>query len=218
MGPLKIGGIYGAIAAFVAVMVSFRFLYLDPASVADWVLAIWESFAWILVLTVQLFLAILAALQVRPVQREPDVPYRSLLLRDCTLAATVVAAMIGVALLFAVALQATVFAGPMRDYAREASPQVASYFNEQRQEIREEREERGESREEVNDLPPPANAESVEAGLQPPVLNDLGRSLFNLVMRALLLGGLGALVGILRGRSVPADATSDGTPQKSADP
>lgn len=217
MGPLKIGGIYGAIAAFVTVVVSFRFLYLDPASVADWVLAIFESFAWILVVTAQLFLAILAAVQVRPVLREPGVPYRSLLLRDCTLAATVVAVLIGISLLLSVALQATVFAGTMRDYAREASPEITSYFNEQRQEIREEREERGESREEVNDLPPLASAESVEAGLQPPVLNDLGRSLFNLVMRALLLGGLGAVVGILRGRSVPADATSDGTLQKSGD-
>ncbi len=201
MGPLKIGGIYGLIAASITVVISFHFLYLNPEGISDWILAVTDSFGWIIALTVQLFLAIAAALGVRPTWREPGVPYRSELLRDCTLAATVVAVIVGAALFFTVALQATVFAGPIRDYAGQAAPEIASYFNEERQDIREGREERGESQEEINDLPPPASAEAVEAGLQPPALNDLGRSLFNLVMRALFLGGIGAVIGILRGRS-----------------
>ena len=215
MGPLKIGGIYGVIAALITAFISFRFLYLDPSNTPDWILAVTDSFGWIVALTVQLFLAIVAAIGVRPTWREPGVPYRSELLRDCTLAATVVAVIVGVVLFLSVALQATVFAGSMRDYASEASPEIASYFNEQRQDIREGREERGESQEEINDLPPPASAEAVEAGLQPPTLNDLGRSLFNLVMRALFLGGIGAVIGILRGRS--NSMPNGGTTQKSAE-
>ena len=41
--------------------------------------------------------------------------------------------------------------------------------------------------------------EEVEERLQPPALRDLGRSMANLVLRAILLGAAGALVGILRG-------------------
>lgn len=212
MGPLRIGSIYGFIAALVTLVVAFRFLYLDPSSMPDWVLAATDSFGWIIALTAQLFLAIAAAIGVRPTWREPGVPYRSELLRDCTLASTVVAVIVGVALLLTVALQATVFAGAMRDYAREAAPPITSYFNEQRQDIREGREERGESQEEIDDLPPRASVEAVEEGLQPPVLNDLGRSLFNLVMRALILGGIGAMIGILRGRSNPTPDDEGGEP------
>ncbi|MCA1687839.1 MAG: hypothetical protein LC714_04445, partial [Actinobacteria bacterium] len=40
----------------------------------------------------------------------------------------------------------------------------------------------------------------VESSLQPPTLRDLGRSIANLVLRAILLGSLGAAVGALRGR------------------
>ena len=50
---------------------------------------------------------------------------------------------------------------------------------------------------------PPAlpTLEQVQANLQPPALRDLGRSIFNFVLRSLLLGFAGALVGLLRGSS-----------------
>lgn len=186
MAPLRAGVIYGLIAALVTAVISFRFLYLDPAASADWVLAASETFFPQLAAATQLFLALLAAIQARPVHLEPDVPYRSILLRDCTLAATVVAVIVGVTLLIIGALQATVFADAMRDYARDAAPSIVSYVNE--------------SREEVSEPPPPATVEQVANSLQPPALNDLGRSIFNLVLRALLFGLVGALVGLLRGR------------------
>ncbi len=186
MVPLRVGVIYGLIAALVTAVISFRFLYLDPAASADWVLAASETFFPQLAAATQLFLALLAAIQARPVHLEPDVPYRSILLRDCTLAATVVAVIVGVTLLIIGALQATVFADVMRDYARDAAPSIVSYVNE--------------SREELSEPPPPATVEQVANSLQPPALNDLGRSIFNLVLRALLFGLVGALVGLLRGR------------------
>lgn len=186
MAPLRVGVIYGLIAALVTAVISFRFLYLDPAASADWVLAASETFFPQLAAATQLFLALLAAIQARPVHLEPDVPYRSILLRDCTLAATVVAVIVGVTLLIIGALQATVFADVMRDYARDAAPSIVSYVNE--------------SREELSEPPPPATVEQVANSLQPPAINDLGRSIFNLVLRALLFGLVGALVGLLRGR------------------
>jgi hypothetical protein len=72
-------------------------------------------------------------------------------------------------------------------------------------EIRQERKERGASPEKVRDLPPPAQLAEVEATLQPPSLRDLGRSIANLVLRAVLLGTVGVLVGALRGRPAPPD-------------
>jgi hypothetical protein len=152
-----------------------------------------------------LFLAILAALMVRPTRLDPGVPYRSLLLRDGALAATVVAFMVGITLFLTTALQATLLAGTARDYAREAAPKIVSYVNEVRTEIRQERKERGASPEKVRDLPPPAQLAEVEATLQPPGLRDLGRSMANFVLRAVLLGTVGALVGALRGRPAPPD-------------
>jgi len=113
------------------------------------------------------------------------VPYRSLLLRDCTLAATIVAVMVGVTLLIVTALSATLFADEIRDYARDAAPKIVAYN------------EKVAGR--ISDPPPIPSVQEVEAGLQPPVLRDLGRSMANLVLRALLLGTAGALVGILRG-------------------
>ena len=112
-------------------------------------------------------------------------PYRSLLLRDCTLAATAVAVMVGVTLLIVTALSATLFADEIREYARDAAPKIVAYN------------EKVASR--ISDPPPIPSVQEVEAGLQPPVLRDLGRSMANLVLRALLLGTAGALVGILRG-------------------
>ena len=56
--------------------------------------------------------------------------------------------------------------------------------------------------------------EEVEQRLQPPALRDLGRSLANIVLRALLLGAAGALVGILRSSSSPDDVGQEGTPEQ----
>ena len=197
MAPLRAGVIYGLIAALVTAVVSFRFLYLDPVASADWVLAVSETFFPQLAAAAQLFLALLAAIQVRPVRLDPDVPYRSILLRDCTLAATVVAVIVGVTLLMITALQATVFAGTIRDYARDAAPSIVSYVNE--------------SREELSEPPAPVTAEQVTNGLRPPTASDLGRSIFNLVLRALLLGLAGALVGFLRGRFGSSDVSNPET-------
>jgi len=128
------------------------------------------------------------------------VPYRSLLVRDGALAATVVAVMVGITLFLTTALQATVLAGASRDYAAAAAPKIVSYVNEVRTEIRQERKERGASPERIRDLPPPAQVAEVEATLQPPTLRDLGRSMANFVLRAVLLGTVGGLIGALRGR------------------
>src|SRR5215204_6140698 len=49
--------------------------------------------------------------RVRPTRLDPGVPYRSLLVRDGALAATVVAVMVGITLFLTTALQATVLAG-----------------------------------------------------------------------------------------------------------
>ena len=110
MGPLRIGFFYGVIAAVVAVVTDLRFLFLDPAVVPDWILAAIEGFRTQLALAAHLFLGILAALRVRPTRIDPDVPYRSLLLRDCALAATLVAVMVGFTLFVVTALNATLFA------------------------------------------------------------------------------------------------------------
>jgi hypothetical protein len=168
-----------------------------------------------LALALFLLLAILAALRVRPSRLDPGVPYRSLLLRDGALAATVVAAMVGVTLFLTTALQATLLSGTARDYAEEAAPKIVSYVNEVRTEIRQERKERGASPERVRDLPPPARVGAVEATLQPPTPRDLGRSMANFVLRAVLLGTVGGLVGVLRGRpSLPEGEKLNRTPRR----
>ena len=118
-------------------------------------------------------------------RNDPDVPYRSLLLRDCALASAIVAVMAGAALFVVTALSATLFTDEIRDYARDAAPSIVAYN------------EKVAGR--VSDPPPIPSVEEIEAGLQPPVLRDLGRSMANLVLRAILLGAAGALVGVLRG-------------------
>jgi len=117
------------------------------------------------------------------------------------LAATVVALVVGVVLAFTTLLQATVLADDMRAYARESAPKVVSYVNGVRDEIQQRRREEGQSPEEVNDVPPPAELAEVEESFGPPAPRDLGRSLANFVLRAVLLGTVGGLVGLLRGRS-----------------
>ena len=185
MGPLRAGFVYGTVAVVIALVVDLRFLLIDPEGIPDWILTVIEGYRTQLSLAAYLFLAILAALRVRPTRLEAGVPYRSLLLRDCVLAATVVAVMVGVTLFLLTALNATLFADEIRDYAREAAPSIVAYN------------EKVAGR--VSAPPPIPTVEEVETGLQPPVLRDLGRSMANIVLRALLLGAAGALVGVLRG-------------------
>lgn len=185
MGPLKTGFVYGLIAVCLTLAVGFRFLYLDPVSTPEWVLAAAETFLPLVAAAAQIFLGILAAIRVRPVNVDPAVPYRAILVRDCTLAAAVVAVMVGITLGLMTALHATVFADGLRTYAGDAAPRIAAYVNETGQELR--------------DPPPPTSAGQIERNLQPPALRDLGRSIFNLVLRAILIGALGAVVGLIRG-------------------
>jgi hypothetical protein len=199
-GPIGTGLRYGIVGVLVALASDLYFLFVDPSGTPGWILAVIAQYRTRLALALFLFLAILAALRVRPTRLDPGVPYRSLLLRDGALAATVVAVMVGITLFLTTGLQATVLAGAGRAYAAEAAPRIVSYVNEVRTEIRQEREERGASPERIRDLPPPARVSEVEATLQPPTLRDLGRSMANFILRAVLLGTAGALVGALRGR------------------
>jgi hypothetical protein len=205
LGPIRTGFAYGIVGVLVALCSDLYFLFVDPSETPGWMLAVIAQYRTRLALAIFLFLAILAALGVRPTRLDPGVPYRSLLLRDGALAATVVAVMVGITLFLTTALQATLLAGAARDYAREAAPKIVSYVNEVRTEIRQDRKERGASKEKIRDLPPPAKISAVEATLQPPTLRDLGRSIANFVLRAVLLGTVGGLVGVLRGRSGSAD-------------
>ena len=186
MGPLRIGFIYGIIAAIVALAADLRFVVIDPSALETWVLAAIETYRSSLALAACLFLGILAALRVRPRRLDPGVPYRSLLLRDGALAASVVAVMFGATVFLTTALQATLLADEVRAYAEGAAPRITAYVDELAQRL---------------DDPAPTTVEEVESGLQPPALRDLGRSITNFVLRAVLLGTLGGIVGLLRGRS-----------------
>ena len=199
-GPIRSGFRYGIAGVLVALVSDLYFVLVDPADTPGWVLAVIAQYRTRLALALFLLLAVLAALRVRPTRMDPGVPYRSLLLRDGALAATVVAVMVGITLFFTTALQATLLAGTAREYASQAAPKIVAYVNEVRVEIRQERIERDASPERVRDIPPPAQVSEVEATLQPPTLRDLGRSMANFVLRAVLLGTVGALVGALRGR------------------
>ena len=199
-GPIGTGFRYGIVGVLIALASDLYFLVIDPAGMPGWILAVIAQYRTRLALALFLFLAVLAALRVRPTRLDPGVPYRSLLVRDGALAATVVAVMVGITLFLTTALQATVLAGAARDYAAGAAPKIVSYVNEVRTEIRQERKDRGASPERIRDLPPPAQVAEVEATLQPPTLRDLGRSMANFVLRAVLLGTVGGLVGALRGR------------------
>ena len=179
----------------VALASDLYFLVIDPAGMPGWILAVIAQYRTRLALALFLFLAVLAALRVRPTRLDPEVPYRSLLVRDGALAATVVAVMVGITLFLTTAMQATVLAGVARDYAATAAPKIVSYVNEVRTEIRQERKARGASPERVRDLPQPAQISEVEA-----TLRELGRSMANFVLRAVLLATAGGLVGALRGR------------------
>src|SRR5215212_625969 len=185
LSPLRAGFVYGAVAVVIALVTELRFLFIDPEEIPDWILTVIEGFRTQLALAAYLFLGILAALRAQPVRTDPGVPYRSLLLRDCVLASTVVAVMVGVTLFVVTALNATLFADESRAYARDAAPSILAYN------------EKVAGR--LENPPPLPTVEQIEEGLQPPVLRDLGRSMAYLVLRTLLLGAAGALVGALRG-------------------
>ncbi len=187
MGPLRTGFRYGLVAVAVALVADLRFLVINPEGIPDWVLTVIEDYRTQLALAAFLFLGILAALRVRPTHIESDVPYRSLLLRDGALAATVVAVMAGLTLFVVTALNATLFADDIRDYASAAAPNMDAYY------------EKVAGR--LDDPPPLPTVEEIERRLQPPELRDLGRSMANLVLRAILIGAAGALVGVIRGGS-----------------
>jgi hypothetical protein len=186
LGPLRTGFFFGMVAAIVALAADLRFFFIGPSSLDTWVLAVIETYRSSLALAACLFLGILAALRVRPTRLDPGVPYRSLLLRDGALASTVVAVLFGATVFLTTALQATLFADQVRAYADEAAPRIVAYLDELARRF---------------DNPSPTTVEEVESGLQPPVLRDLGRSITNFVLRAVLLGTVGGLVGLLRGRS-----------------
>ena len=201
LGPLRTGFRYGLVAVAVALVADLRFLFVDPVATPNWILTVFENYRTQLALAAFLFLGILAALRVRPIRTEEGVPYRSLLLRDCALAATVVAVMAGITLFLITALNATLFADEIRAYARDAAPSMVAYY------------EKVAGR--MEDPPPLPTPQQVEAALQPPALRDLGRSIFNFVLRAVLIGFLGALVGLLRG-SFGRDPDRDAPTQKGA--
>ncbi|CAN5571986.1 hypothetical protein BH24ACT21_BH24ACT21_16840 [soil metagenome] len=200
MGPLRAGFIYGTIAVVVALVADFRYLYLDPANVDGWIIAVVEQYRTQLALAAYLLLAIIAALRTRPTHIDPDVPYRSLILRDCTLAATIVAMMVGGALFFITFLQATFFADAIREYAGAAATEIIAYIQELANRFGSE--------------PPQTTVQEVREALLPPTIGDLGRSIFNLVMRGLLLGFTGAMVGVLRGRFGSANQPATPKPQE----
>jgi hypothetical protein len=196
VGPFRIGFVYGMIAAIVALAADLRFLFIDPAALDTWVLAVIETYRSSVALAACLFLGILAALRVRPTRLDSGVPYRSLLLRDGALAATIVAVVFGATVSLTTALQATLFADEVRAYAAEAAPRIVSYLDELARRF---------------DNPSPTTVGAVESDLQPPTLRDLGLSMTNFVLRAILLGTVGGILGLLRGRFGPPP---DGKPRR----
>lgn len=199
MGPFRAGIFYGAIAVVVALVANLHFLLLDASETPDWIIAVIEDFRTTLALAAFLMLGVLAALRTTPRRLDEGVPYRALLLRDCTLAATLVAVMAGLALVVIVFLQATVLSGPMQSYAADAAPRVVAYI-----------EELGDR---FSDPADPVTAAEVEEDLSPPALGSLGQSISNFVLRALLLGLAGALVGLIRGRRSPRSEETVGSPE-----
>lgn len=186
MGPFRAAIFYGVIAVVVALAANLHFLLLDASSTPGWIVAVIEQFRTTLALAAFLMLGILAAMRTNPERFDEGVPYRALLLRDCTLAATLVAAMVGLTLIVVVFLQATVLSGPMQTYASDAAPRIISYI-----------EELGDR---FSDPAEPVTAAQIEDDLAPPTLGSLGQSISNFVLRTLLIGSAGALVGLIRGR------------------
>ncbi|QIN79096.1 hypothetical protein GBA65_11830 [Rubrobacter marinus] len=203
MSPLRTGFRYGLVAVVIALVADLRYLLITPGDLPNWILTVIETFRTQAALAAFLFLSILAALRVRPVRVEADVPYRSLLLRDGALAATVVSVMAGLALLVATGLNSTVLADNVRAYASDAAPYILEY--------------NAKVAGRLDEPPPLPPVGEIEAGLQPPEPRDVGRSLANLVLRSILLGTVGAIVGALRGSfGKRGDAGEDAPPRSGA--
>ncbi|AHY46520.1 Hypothetical Protein RradSPS_1237 [Rubrobacter radiotolerans] len=185
MGPIRVGFFYGAIAVVIAVFSQFFFLFLDPVETTDWVLAALTDFLPLAALAAYIMLAFLAALRARPTYLESGVPYRSFLLRDAALAAALVGALAGLANVLSTAVQAIFLADEIRAFAADAAPRIAAYVNEVRQDL--------------SDPPPPTSAEQIQRLLQPPEIRDLAQSVGNAAIGTMILGALGAFVGLLRG-------------------
>src|SRR5215213_4696036 len=151
-GPVSTGFRYGIVGVLIALASDLYFLVVDPSSLPGWILAVIAQYRTRLALALFVFLAVLAALRVRPTRLDPGVPYRSLLVRDGALAATVVAVMVGITLFLTTALQATLLAGSVRDFSVEAAPKIVYYVNEVRTEIRHDRKEGAATTEKVRDL------------------------------------------------------------------
>lgn len=206
MGPFRAGIIYGAIAVVVALAANLHFLVLDASSTPGWIIGVIESFRTTLALAAFLMLGILAARRTTPERLDEDVPYRALLLRDCTMAATLVAVIVSLVLVVILFLQATVLSGPMQSYASDAAPRIVAYIDE--------------LGDRFSDPADPVSVSETEEGLSPPGLGRLGQSISNLVLRTLLLGGAGALVGLIRGRRADRtdqSASSEGSRRETAD-
>jgi len=129
-------------------------------------------------------------MRVRPTYLEPGVPYGQQLVRDGALAATIVAVIVGLGLIVLTFLSATLFADDLRAYARDAAPSIAAYNEKVANRL--------------TDPPPIPPASEFERQLQPPEPRRIGQSLANLVLRGLLLGTAGALVGVIRSRNARA--------------
>lgn len=211
MGPGKTAFRYGVVAVVAALVADLYFLVVDPVSVVDWILTVVHQYRTSLALATFVFVTILAARRVQPVRLDPDASWRALLVRDGSMCGVVIATMVGISLLLSATLQATLLAEPMRTYAREATPKIVSYSNSELKEVREGRVRRGDSPEKIAALPDPARPGEVRASLQPPALRDLGRSIANFVLRAVLLGVIGGVTGALR-RSKP-DPETTGEPK-----
>ncbi len=204
MGPLRTGFRYGILAVFVALAADQRFLFVSPTGTPNWILTAIEEYRTQLALATFIFLGILAALRMRPDRLEEGVPYRALLLRDGALAATVVAVMVGATLFVLTALNATVFAETIRDYAHDAAPSIVAYNEKVANRL--------------DDPPPVPGIAEIEQSLQPPAIGDLGRSIANFVLRALLMGTAGAVVGLLRGRGESGRDSPDPSPSGGKSP
>ena len=191
-------------AVFVALAADQRFLFVSPTGTPNWILTAIEEYRTQLALATFIFLGILAALRMRPDRLEEGVPYRALLLRDGALAATVVAVMVGATLFVLTALNATVFAETIRDYAHDAAPSIVAYNEKVANRL--------------DDPPPVPGIAEIEQSLQPPAIGDLGRSIANFVLRALLMGTAGAVVGLLRGRGESGRDSPDPSPSGGKSP
>lgn len=195
LGPFRVGFFYGVFAALIALFANFYFLLFDPAETRDWILAATTDFIPLAALAMYIFLGIAAAFRTSPIRIDPDVSYRSQVMRDAALGAAIVAVMVGSVNFVSTAIQATVLSENIQNFASEAAPRVAGYV-----------EDVGES---LSDPPPIPTPEEVERGLQPPTLGALGGVLGNTALGTMALGALGAVIGALRGRSTPDPPEDD---------